>query len=116
MAKEETCSQRDIAVQLNNAIAATLRPARLGPIPEARLRKLHRIAQALIAPAQELLVPESAGESPIIEPEELVACLAVASLYVHLTNVMGTTRIPFGALAKEVYDVDPDDDSRESNL
>lgn len=104
MAKEETCSQREIAVQLNNAIAMTLRPARLGPIPEARLRKLHLIAQALIAPAQELLRPENPGDPLMFEPEELVACLAVAAMYVHLTNVMQTTRMPFGALAKEIFD------------
>ena len=106
MAKDETCSQREIAVQLNNSVSATLRPSRLGQIPEARLRKLHLIAQALIAPAQELLVPETPGDRPLFEPEELVACLTCAALYVQLNNVMGTSRMPFGNLAKDIYEGD----------
>jgi len=104
MPKEETASQREIAVALNNSIAAALRPARLGPIPEARLKKLHLIAKALIAPAQELLDPNVEGGVTPFEPEELVACLAVAALYVHLNNVMKTAKVPFGGLAEEIYE------------
>ena len=54
MAREETSNQREISAAINNAVAAALRPARLGPIPEARLKKLHAVAKALISPAQEL--------------------------------------------------------------
>ncbi len=104
MAKTETMSQREIAVQLNNAVAAVLRPARLGPIPEARLKRLHLIAKALIEPAQSLLGQDEAGTEPVMEPEELVAVLAVATLYVHLQNVMKTNNIPFGGLSKEVFE------------
>ena len=103
MPKIETNNQREISTALNNAVAAALRPARIGPIPEGRLKRLHLVAQALIAPAQELLEPDQDGLSAL-EPEELVAVLAVAAMYVHLTNVMNTTKVPFGGLAKEVFD------------
>ena len=101
--KEETSTQKEISISLNNAISAALRPTRLGPIPESRLRKLHEVAKALIAPAQELLDPEEVGEAPPLEPEELVAILAVAALYVQLQNVMKTTRVPFAGLSKEIF-------------
>lgn len=104
MPKDETNNQREIAAALNNAVAASLRPARLGPIPEARLKKLHLVAKALIAPAQEILEGSDASGAVLLEPEELVAVLSVAALYVHLTNVMKTHRIPFGGLSKEVFD------------
>ena len=66
---------------------------------------MHEIAKALIAPAQELLETGPDGsETAILEPEELVAVLAVAALYVHLQDVMKTSRIPFGGLSKEVFD------------
>mgnify|MGYP006357431059 CR=1 FL=1 len=68
MPKEETNSQKEIAAFLNNAVAAALRPARLGPIPEGRLKRLHLIAKALIAPAQELLEPDDDGVAAI-DPE-----------------------------------------------
>ena len=101
--KEETSNQREISIALNNAISAALRPTRIGPIPEARLKKLHAVAKALIAPAQELLEPDKYGEG-VLEPEELVAVLAVAALYVQLQNVMRTAKIPFAGLSKEVFD------------
>ncbi len=105
MPKDETNNQKEIAAALNNAVAAALRPARTGPIPEERLRKLHLVAKALIAPAQELLEPDpDLGGSSQLTPEELVAVMAVAAMYVHLTNVMKTVRVPFGGLAKEVFD------------
>lgn len=105
MSKETTSNQREIAVQLNNAVAATLRPARLGVIPEARLKKLHLVAKALIAPAQELLEPDpDIGGSAQLEPEELVAVLAVAAMYVQLQNVMKTMKVPFAGLSKEVFE------------
>ncbi len=105
MPKDETSNQREIAVSLNNAIAAALRPARLGPISEARLKKLHLVAKALIAPAQELLEPDpDIGGSAQLEPEELVAVLAVSALYVQLQSVMKTTKVPFAGLSKEVFD------------
>lgn len=104
MPKEETSNQREIAVSLNNAISSALRPARLGPISDMRLKKLHLIAKALIAPAQELLEPEEVGATPPLEPEELVAVLAVAALYVQLHNVMKTTKVPFAGLTKEVFE------------
>lgn len=101
MPKEDTNTQREIVTAINNAVAATLRPARLGPIPEARLRKLHEIAKALIAPAQELLVPETGLVA--LEAEELVCVLAMASMYVQLVNVMKSAKVPFGGLSKEVF-------------
>lgn len=101
--KEETSNQREISIALNNAISATLRPTRIGPIPEARLKRLHAVAKALIAPAQELLEPDKYQEA-VLEPEELVAVLAVAALYVQLTNVMKTTKVPFAGLSKEMFD------------
>jgi len=105
MAKDDTNSQKEIVAALNNSVAISLRPARLGVIPEGRLRKLHLIAKALIAPAQELLEPERPGEPPPFEPEELVVCLAVAALYVQLTSVMKTVKLPpMGGLSKEVFD------------
>lgn len=104
MNKETTSNQKEIAISLNNAIASALRPARLGPIPEPRLRKLHLIAQALIAPAVELLEPENVGEDPPLQPEELVAVLTVAALYVQLSSVMKTFKVPFGGLSKEVFE------------
>ena len=104
MAKDDTSTQKEISIALNNSLAIALRPARLGPVPETRLRKLHEIAKALIAPAQELLIPEKEGEPPPFEPEELVAVLAAAALYVHLENVMHTTRLPLAGLTKEVFE------------
>lgn len=65
---------------------------------------MHQIAKALIAPAQELLEPDEIGGINTLEAEELVAVLSVAALYVQLTNVMKTSRIPFGGLSKEVFD------------
>ena len=105
MPKDSTNNQKEISIALNAAVAVSLRPARLGPIPEGRLRKLHEIARALIAPAQELLEPLDEGRHTILEPEELVAVLAVAALYVQLHDVMKTGKLPFGGLAKEVFDV-----------
>lgn len=105
MPKDETSNQREIAAALNNAVAAALRPARLGPIPESRLKKLHSIAKALIAPAQDLLEPGLGPDGgAVLEPEELVAVMAVAALYVQLQHVIGTTKVPFGGLSKEVFD------------
>jgi hypothetical protein len=103
MAKDTTQSQKEIVTVLNNAVAATLRPARLGPIPEARLKRLHEVAKAIIAPAVELVEPDETGTT-ILEPEELVAIMAVAALYTHLTVVMKTARVPFGGLSKEIFD------------
>ncbi len=102
MPKDETNNQREIAAALNNAVAASLRPARLGPIPEARLKKLHLVAKALLAPALELVEVDEHGDQAL-EPEELVAVVAAAALYVHLACVMKTSRVPMGNLAKEMF-------------
>ena len=103
MPKDDTNNQKEVSLALNAAVAISLRPARLGPIPEGRLRKLHEIAKALVAPAQELLIPDEHGVSAL-EPEELTAILAVAALYVQLHDVMKTTKhIPFGGLSREVF-------------
>jgi len=104
MANNETNTQKEIAAGLNNAVAIALRPARLGPIPEARLKRLHEVAKALISPAVELLEPDELGDPPPLLPEELVVVLAVAAMYVHLSAVMKTTKVPFGGLAKEMFD------------
>lgn len=103
MAKDDTYNQKELSTALNNAVAAALSPSRIGRIPESRLRRLSEISKALIEPARELLEPDDGG-SAVVEPEELVAILAVATLFVHLRDVVKTTRVPFAGLSKEIFE------------
>ena len=103
MAKDDTYNQKELTLALNNAVAAALKPSRIGPIPDNRLRRLSEISKALIEPARELLVPDE-DDVVILEPEELVAILAVATLFVHLRDVVKTTKVPFAGLSKEIFE------------
>ena len=104
MAKDDsTYNQKELTTAINNAVAAALKPSRIGPIPEGRLRRLTAIAKALIEPARELTQPPDGGP-PAVEPEELVAILAVATLFVHLHDVVKTTKVPFAGLSKEIFE------------
>ena len=104
MAKDDnTYNQKELTTAINNAVAAALKPSRIGQIPEGRLRRLSAISQALIEPARELLEPPDGGD-PVVEPEELVAILAVATLFVQLRDVVKTTKVPFAGLSKEIFE------------
>lgn len=99
MAKErDTFTQKEIAAGINNAVAFALRPAKLKEIPEERLRKLREYAKAIIE------VPLDDMREEFIRPEELVLTLLVAALFVQLTEVMHTVKLPFGDLAKEIFE------------
>lgn len=75
-----------------------LRPASIGEIPEARLRKLRAYSQGLVAPLLKHI------EQDIIRPEEVVVVLSTAALFVQLKNVMRTDRLPMGPAVIDIYD------------
>ena len=80
-------TQREIFEALNNTVVKTLSPASSGIIPDARLRKLRTYALAATAPMIEHT------QEGLLSPEELVALLGSAALYVHMRYVMGTENV-----------------------
>lgn len=97
---------RDVSVALNNMMAVVLHPES-GEIKEPRLKRLREFSQALIAPLEELVNGgrDEQGEfGPCLKPEELVAVLIAAALYVHLSSVSQTERLPNKDISDLLFD------------
>ena len=105
MNKEKSFTQREVSVAVNNALAISMKPSRLGEIPGSRLKHLRAVAQALIEPAVALISVDD-PESKLMEPEELVATLLSAALFIQLRHVIGTDKVPMARLSKEVFGKD----------
>lgn len=92
-------TQREIGVALNNAVVHAMNPTS-GEIVDPRLRRLRNYTQAVVEPLIEHtqeLTPEGAS---LLEPEELVAVLVSSALFVHMSLIMKTDKMPMGAKAK----------------
>ncbi len=93
---------------LNNAVTASLRPVGR-EIAETRLRRLREYAQALIAPLTEHMVEQTytdeAGTvwAAPLAPEEVVAILSCAALFMHLSNVAQTDHVPQAKMAETLF-------------
>jgi hypothetical protein len=90
--KTGTFSQRDIAIALNNAVQRALNTTRLGPLPDERLRELRAYSQAIMDP----LLEEHVGKG-YLAAEELVAVMAICGLYVQLSEIMHTNKVPMAS-------------------
>lgn len=96
--RKDTFSQREIASTLNNAVLRTLRPTRIPEIDDQRLRELRAYAQAIVEPTL-----QHVGEG-LLHPEELVATLVSAALFVHLKQVMGSDKVPMAPKTKTLME------------
>jgi hypothetical protein len=96
--KKNTFGAREIGDAINNVVIKSLRPASMGTIPEARLRKLRAYSQGLLAPLLKHI------DEDILRPEEVVMVLATAALFTQLKYVMRTDRLPMGPLVNELYE------------
>lgn len=105
MNKENSFTQRQVSIAANNALAIAMKPSRLGKIPESRLKHLRAVAQALVEPVLQLILVED-PQDKLMEPEELVATLLSAALFVQLQYVIGTDKVPMARLAAEVHQKD----------
>jgi len=90
-------TQREIAVALNNAVVATLRP-KVGAISADRMANLREYALAIIAPLLEHL-----EEPDLLLPEELTAILAAAAMTIHCAKVMNGSRLPAGIATDHLF-------------
>ena len=90
-------THREIAVMLNNCIAATMRPMALGlEIPEARKRKLRNLATEVI---QEL---ELMVEEDVLRAEEVVFMLVASAFAMHLKCAEWSEPLPYAKFCQEL--------------
>jgi hypothetical protein len=93
-----TFSQREIAVALNNAVQKSLNTTRIGSLPDSRLRELRAYAQAIMDP----LLNEHVDEGYLCE-EELVAVMTICGLYVQLSRIMKTNKVPMASKTDLIF-------------
>lgn len=104
---DDKFTSKEIATILNNAVAVALHPDS-GDISDARLRNLRHVALAMVEPLQEMLyggVDEQTGAvfGPCMRPEELVAMLACAALFMQTSVIMQTDKLPHARISDLLF-------------
>ncbi len=104
-----TFSPKELSIALNNCVQACLRPTGVDILgTQLRRQKLREYALALIEPLLEHVKEGTYEEdgkvyaSPL-KPQELVAVLVTAGLFVHLTEVCGSEKVPMMATSSLLF-------------
>lgn len=84
----KTATQREISESINNSLTLARRPARVGEIPEERLRKLRTYIQAAVLPMMEHV------EEGYLTGEELVFALLCGAQFAQVVSVMHSDTPP----------------------
>jgi hypothetical protein len=96
--QKNTFTQREVGDSANNLVVRAMKATSLGELSDARLRKLRTYSQAALAPMLKHVDEE------VIRPEELVIILATAALFVQMTRVMRTSKMPMGPAVEDIYE------------
>ena len=101
--QQDTFTQQEISVAINNAMVSAGRPGKIPKgITESRARQLRLVSQALIEPLLKFIDDDDPANR-ILMPEELVFCLLGSAAFVQLNRVMNRSSMP-GAMSKEIQE------------
>ncbi len=104
--ESQTFSPKELSIALNNCTQACLRPAGCDIMSNSlRRQKLREYALALIEPLLEHVHEGTFEEDGVVypsalKPQELVAVLVTAALFVQIREVCKNEKVPMGAFAE----------------